>query len=444
MIGLFSRTILVRKRHAGVGKFWLDCQFEITVGVIYSDRLRLVPRFRLFFSPTRSLTMSDFGQRSLVMHEQLRGKIAIHGKLPVENRDDLSLAYTPGVARPCEVIGEDVSKARDLTIKRNTVAVVSDGSAVLGLGNIGPHAAIPVMEGKALLFKKFADIDAWPICLDTQDTEEIIETVRRIAPVFGGVNLEDIAAPRCFEVERRLQDLGIPVFHDDQHGTAIVLLAAMLNAARVIGRELTKLSVVINGAGAAGTAIARLLRCVGHDPNVCMPVRDVVVCDSKGAIHASRDNLSPEKQELLNYTNRDNRQGTLQEVLAGQDVFIGVSKGNLLDENDINSMADNPIILAMANPTPEIMPDLARNAGAAVVGTGRSDFPNQVNNVLAFPGLFRGALDCAASQITEEMKIAAAKALADCVANPTADCVLPEPLDMTVAPRVAAAVMQAT
>ncbi|MEM8865346.1 MAG: NADP-dependent malic enzyme [Planctomycetota bacterium] len=384
--------------------------------------------------------MSDFDERSLHLHEQLRGKVAIHGKLPVETRDDLSLVYTPGVARPCEVISDDVSRARDLTIKRNTVAVVSDGSAVLGLGNIGPHAAIPVMEGKALLFKKFADIDAWPICLDTQDTEEIISTVRRIAPVFGGVNLEDISAPRCFEVERRLQDLGIPVFHDDQHGTAIVLLAALFNAAKVIGRELSELRVVINGAGAAGTAIARLLRCVGHDPKVCVPVRDVIVCDSKGAIHSQRGNLSPEKRELLAYTNRDGRQGTLPEVIAGQDVFIGVSKGNLLTRDHIRSMAADPIILAMANPVPEIMPDLAKEAGAAVVGTGRSDFPNQVNNVLVFPGIFRGALDCGAEQITEEMKIAAAKELAACVNRPTADHVLPEPMDMSVAPRVAAAV----
>lgn len=387
--------------------------------------------------------MSDYAERSLALHEQLHGKIAIQGKMDVMSRDDLSLAYTPGVARPCEVIAADVAQARNLTIKHNTVAVVTDGSAVLGLGNIGPHAAIPVMEGKALLFKKFADIDAWPLCLDTQDADEIIATVRRIAPVFGGINLEDIAAPRCFQVERELQDLGIPVFHDDQHGTAIVLLAALINAAKVISRELTDLRVVINGAGAAGTAIARLLRCVGHDPNVCVPVRDVVVCDSKGAIHRERKDLSPEKIELLGYTNRDNKQGDLHEVLAGQDVFIGVSKGNLLTAADIAHMAAGPIILAMANPIPEIMPDLARQAGARVVGTGRSDFSNQVNNVLVFPGLFRGALDCGARQISEEMKIAAAKALAGCVAHPTPDEVLPGPLDLTVAPRIAAAVVAA-
>lgn len=384
--------------------------------------------------------MADFDERSLILHEQLRGKIAIHGKMPVETRDDLSVAYTPGVAKPCEAIRDDVSKARELTIKRNTVAVVSDGSAVLGLGNIGPYAAIPVMEGKALLFKRFANIDAWPICLATQDTQEIITAVRAIAPVFGGINLEDISAPRCFAVENALQDLGIPVFHDDQHGTAIVLLAALLNAAKFLGREVTQMRVVINGAGAAGTAIARLLRCVGHDPNVCVPVADVVVCDSKGAIHRDRDDLSPEKRELLNYTNRENRRGSIKDVLAGMDVFIGVSKGNLLSAEDVRNMAPNPVLFAMANPIPEIMPDLARAAGAAVVGTGRSDFPNQVNNVLAFPGIFRGALDSAAPRITQEMMIAAAKALAACVEEPTADRVLPDPLDNSISARVAAAV----
>ncbi len=384
----------------------------------------------------------DINRRSVIIHEQLRGKIGIHNKMPITTHDDLSLAYTPGVAEPCRVIAKDAQRAHDLTIKHNTVAVVSDGSAVLGLGNIGPHAAIPVMEGKAMLFREFAGIDAWPICLDTQDTNEIIETVRRIAPVFGGINLEDIAAPRCFEVERQLQDLGIPVFHDDQHGTAIVLLAALINSAKVLGRELTDMSVVINGAGAAGTAIARLLRCVGHDPNVCQPVSDVIVCDSQGAIHRGRENLTPEKTEMLAYTNRQHRSGTLQEVMAGADVFIGVSKGNLVTADDVKRMAPSPIILAMANPTPEIMPDVAKAAGAAIVGTGRSDFPNQVNNLLAFPGIFRGALDARATQITEEMKIAAAKALAACVEQPTAEMILPDPLDHTVAPRIAAAICQ--
>ena len=388
--------------------------------------------------------MTDFFDRSLIVHEQLRGKIGIHSRVPVKTRDDLSLAYTPGVARPCEVIAGDVSRARDLTIKNNTVAVVSDGSAVLGLGNIGPYAAIPVMEGKALLFSEFAGIDAWPICVDTQDASEIIETVRRIAPVFGGINLEDIAAPRCFQVEAELQDLGIPVFHDDQHGTAIVLLAALLNAAAVVGRELTEMTAVINGAGAAGTAIARLLCCVGHDPSVCQPMKEVVVCDSRGAIHGGRDGLTPEKEELLRYTNQANRSGKLDDVLQGADVFIGVSKGDLLNGTHIKSMSDTPIILAMANPIPEIMPDVARAAGAAVVGTGRSDFPNQVNNVLAFPGIFRGALDAGAQRITEEMKLAAARALAACVESPTADLILPDALDTRVAPRMAAAVAEAS
>ncbi|MDF1739223.1 MAG: NADP-dependent malic enzyme [Verrucomicrobiales bacterium] len=385
----------------------------------------------------------DYGERSLIIHEQLRGKIAVSSKLPIESQDDLSIAYTPGVARPCEVIAEDPSKARDLTLKRNTVAVVSDGSSVLGLGNIGPLAAIPVMEGKAVLFKQYANIDAWPICVDTQDADEIIETVRRIAPVFGGINLEDISAPRCFEVEDRLQDLGIPVFHDDQHGTAIVLLAAMLNAAKVVGKKPEDLRIVINGAGAAGTAIAKLLRCIDQDPEVCTPVSDVVICDSKGAIHSGREDLNPQKKALLRFTNRENHAGNLKEVLEGADVFVGVSKGNLIDRHDVARMAKDSIILAMANPTPEIMPDEAKAGGAAVVGTGRSDFPNQVNNVLAFPGIFRGALDAQARQITPEMKIAAAHALAGTVEELCAEKILPSPLNPTVAPLVARAVAAA-
>lgn len=384
--------------------------------------------------------MTDFFERSLIVHEQLRGKIGLHSKVPVNSSDDLSLAYTPGVARPCEVIAADQSRVRDLTIKRNSVAVVSDGSAVLGLGNIGPYAAIPVMEGKALLFKEFAGIDAWPICLDTQDVDEIVETVRRIAPVFGGINLEDISAPRCFAVEQRLQDIGIPVFHDDQHGTAIVLLAGLINAAKVVGKELTDLKVVINGAGAAGTAIARLLRCVGQDSQVCVSVKEVFVCDSKGIINRERDGLAEYKQELLGYTNRENRGGSLLDAITGADVFIGVSKGNLLTADNVRTMADRPIILAMANPIPEIMPDEALKGGAAIVGTGRSDFPNQVNNVLAFPGIFRGVLDSGATQITEKMKLAAARALAACVDEPTAARILPDAIDRSVSPRIAAAV----
>ncbi|MEE8349365.1 MAG: NADP-dependent malic enzyme [Acidobacteriota bacterium] len=384
--------------------------------------------------------MSDFYERSLRVHEKLKGKIGVVGKMPITNRDDLSLAYTPGVARPCEVIAADPSKARELTIKSNCVAVVSDGSAVLGLGNIGPHAAIPVMEGKALLFQEFAQIDAWPICIDSQEVDEIVATVRRIAPVFGGINLEDISAPRCFAIESQLQDLDIPVFHDDQHGTAIVLIAAILNAAKVLDRDVAKLRVVINGAGAAGTAIARLLRCVGHSPSVCIPVADVVVCDSKGVIHSGREDLAPYKRELLSYTNQEGRSGSLQTVLEGADVFIGVSKGNLLSSEDVSRMASDPIVLAMANPLPEIMPDEARRGGAAIVGTGRSDFPNQINNLLAFPGIFRGALDAGASTITEPMKITAAKALAAAIPEPTRDRILPDPLDKGVSLQVASAV----
>ncbi len=382
----------------------------------------------------------DIYQRSVIVHEQLRGKIGVVGKVPVSTTDDLALVYTPGVARPCEIIAEDASRARDLTMKGNSVAIVSDGSAVLGLGNIGPLAALPVMEGKALLFKEFSGIDAWPICLDTQDEREIIDTVRRIAPTFGGVNLEDISAPRCFGIEQALQDLGIPVFHDDQHGTAIVLLAALMNAARVTGRDIGNIRVVINGAGAAGTAIARLLRCVGQEPDVCVSVRDVIVCDSKGAIHEDRPDLNDYKRELLRYTNRNNHSGSLAEVLEGVDAFIGVSKGDLLKSSDIAKMADDAIVFAMANPIPEIMPAEARKGGAAVVGTGRSDFPNQVNNLLAFPGIFRGALDAGATRITESMKIAAAHALAGSVSNLSTDRVLPEALDRSVAPRVAEAV----
>ncbi len=426
---------------AGENYLWALATKSVTATMMPAPSVHVFRQSNLF--TLKNQIMSDFFERSLVVHQQLRGKIAIHNKVPIFTRDDLAIAYTPGVAEPCRVIAEDVTQARELTIKRNTVCIVSDGSAVLGLGNIGPYAAIPVMEGKALLFKEFANIDAWPICVDTQDAGEIIETVRRIAPVFGGINLEDISAPRCFEIENQLQDLGIPVFHDDQHGTAIVLLAALINAAQITGRKLTDVRVVVNGAGAAGTAIARLLRCVGHDPSVCVPVYDIVVCDSKGAIHAGREDLSPYKRELLEYTNRENRSGSLQDVLAGSDVFIGVSKGDLLKGEDIKKMADDSIVLAMANPIPEIMPDVAKSAGAAIVGTGRSDFPNQVNNVLAFPGIFRGALDVGAPQISEHMKTAAAYALADSVQNPTVDSILPDPLDRLVAYKVADAVASA-
>jgi len=381
--------------------------------------------------------MTDYFERSLILHEQLRGKISVHNKLPIGSREDLSLAYTPGVARPCEVIAADPEQARKLTIKGNSVAVVSDGSAVLGLGDIGPRAALPVMEGKALLFREFAKIDAWPICLNTQDPAKIIETCRLIEPVFGGINLEDISAPRCFEIEDSLQDLGIPVFHDDQHGTAIVLLAALINSAKVTGKKLSELQVVINGAGAAGSAIAKLIRGVGIPASDIDPVGDVIICDSKGAISPDRDNINSSKQAMLAYTNSNKRSGALKDVLKGADVFIGVSRGNIIGADDVKTMAKGAIILAMANPTPEIMPDEAQKGGAAVIGTGRSDFPNQVNNVLVFPGIFRGALDANAPVINGAMKIAAAAALAGAVDEPAADMILPHPLDRTVAPTIA-------
>jgi len=381
--------------------------------------------------------LTDFFDRSLVLHEQLRGKISVQNKLPIGSRDDLSLAYTPGVARPCEIISEDPEAAYRLTSKGNSVAVVTDGSAVLGLGDIGPLASLPVMEGKALLFREFAKIDAWPICLDTKDPAKIIETCKVIAPSFGGINLEDISAPRCFEIEDALQDLGIPVFHDDQHGTAIVLLAALINAAQVTEKKLNDLRVVVNGAGAAGTAIAKLISGIGVAGTEISPVGDVIICDSKGAISRSRDGLSPEKIRLLEFSNKGNRSGTLKEVIKGADVFIGVSKGNVITTDDVKAMAKNSIILAMANPTPEIMPEEAIRGGAAVVGTGRSDFANQVNNVLVFPGIFRGALDARAPRINGEMKVAAALALAGAVDEISPENILPHPLDRTVAPRIA-------
>ncbi|WNJ21438.1 NADP-dependent malic enzyme [Pontibacter sp. G13] len=385
----------------------------------------------------------NYNEESLFLHKRLGGKISIMPKLNVQNKDDLSVMYSPGVAEPCKEIAKHPETVWDYTIKRNTVAIVSDGSAVLGLGNLGAHASIPVMEGKALLFKKFADIDAFPICLDTQDTEEIIETVRRIAPVFGGINLEDISAPRSFEIEERLQDLGIPVFHDDQHGTAIVVLAALINACKLTGKRLFDLRVVINGAGAAGIAIARLLRCAGFDASSCISVKEVVICDSKGIIHKDRENLNPAKQEILAYSNPRNIKGSLKDALVDADVFIGVSVGGILNQEDIKTMAPDPIIFPLANPDPEIMPEDAYAGGAAVVGTGRSDLPNQVNNVLGFPGIFRGALDARATKITADMKLAAAHAIAECVSNPTREEIIPSTLNQGVAFAVAQAVKKA-
>lgn len=386
----------------------------------------------------------DYFKESLYLHQYLKGKIRVTPKMDVRSKEDLSLVYSPGVAEPCRAIAADQEKVYDYTIKSNTVAIVSDGSAVLGLGNIGPYAAIPVMEGKAMLFKRFANIDAFPICLDTQDTEKIIETVKLIAPVFGGINLEDISAPRSFEIEQRLQDIGIPVFHDDQHGTAIVVLAGLINSARLVGKSLFDLKVVINGAGAAGVAIAKLLKCVDHqNSSECISVREVVMCDSKGIIHNGRDNLNSSKKEVLNFTNPHNRTGTVQDAIVDADVFIGVSVGNLLTTADIKTMAKDSIIFALANPEPEIMPEEAYKGGAAIVGTGRSDLPNQVNNVLGFPGIFRGALDARAKRITPAMKLAAAYAIADFIPNPTRQSIIPASLQEQVAWKVADAVKEA-
>lgn len=384
----------------------------------------------------------DYKKESLRIHEEKKGKLEIRSKVPVETRDDLSVAYTPGVAEPVRRIAENKEDVYRYTIKGNSVAVVTDGSAVLGLGNVGPEAALPVMEGKAVLFREFGGIDAYPICLDTQDVDEIVQTVRHIAPGFGGINLEDISAPRCFEIEARLQDLGIPVFHDDQHGTAIVLLAGLINAAKVVGKEFSDLRVVISGAGAAGVAIAKLLSCYSDESGVCTAVRDVVVVDSVGVISSQRENLSQVKKELLSYTNKEGRTGGLQEALVDTDVFVGVSAPGILSGEMIKGMAADPIIFAMANPDPEILPDDAYAAGARVVATGRSDFPNQVNNVLAFPGIFRGALDIRAPRITGSMKVRAAYALAELVETPTKDKILPEVTDKAVAPAIARAVRE--
>ncbi len=365
------------------------------------------------------------------------GKMAVTSRVPLSSRDDLSLAYTPGVAKVCEAIANDPELVHSYTWKSHSVAVVTDGSAVLGLGNIGPAAALPVMEGKAVLFKQFGGVDAVPICLDTQDVDEIVRVVTALAPSFGGINLEDIAAPRCFEVERRLVEaLPIPVFHDDQHGTAIVVLAALRNAAALFERKLGDLRVVVSGAGAAGVAVTKMLIAGGVHPG------DVVVCDSRGIIHNGRSNLNPVKEELARRTNELGLTGTIADALAGADVLIGVSGGQIPD-SAIASMAPRSIVFALANPTPEVHPSVASRY-AAVVATGRSDFPNQINNVLAFPGVFRGALDAQATRITDGMKVAAANAIASVVAEELrADAIVPSPLDPRVAPAVAAAVADA-
>lgn len=387
----------------------------------------------------------DYFEQSLFLHEKLRGKIRIQAKMDIQSKEDLALLYSPGVAEPCVRIAENPMDVWKYTIKRNTVAVISDGSAVLGLGNIGAAAAIPVMEGKAMLFKKFAGIDAFPICLDTQDTEKLIETIKILSPVFGGINLEDISAPRCFEVEDRLQDLGIPVFHDDQHGTAVVVLAGIINACKLLNKELKDLKIVINGAGAAGIAIAKLLRsataAAANDPG--LSVKEVILCDTKGIVHKDRDDLNDTKREILSWTNPNNAKGTVKDGLVGADVFIGVSQANLLVADDIRTMNKDAVIFALANPIPEIMPDEALKGGAAIVGTGRSDLPNQINNVLAFPGIFRGALDGKAKRITTAMKLAAAYAIAESVYNMALDKVVPSTLNLRVAHEVSLAVQEA-
>lgn len=381
---------------------------------------------------------------SLALHTQFHGKLGIRSKVPLRTRRDLSRAYTPGVAQVCREIAKNPDLAYRYTLKSNTIAIVTDGSAVLGLGNIGGYAAIPVMEGKAILFKVFAGVDAFPICFENYKTD-FTDKVRNIAPVFGGINLEDIAAPKCFEVEDALQDIGIPVMHDDQHGTAVVVLAALLNACRVTGRTFADLNIVISGAGAAGFAITRLLRGIGYDPEVCTCVNDVIVCDTNGPIYRGRDGLYRNKYKfiLAQETNRAAVRGTLADAMKGADAFIGVSGPGIVTPEMIRSMAKDPIVFAMANPVPEIMPDAAREGGAAIVGTGRSDYPNQINNVLAFPGIFRGALDARATRISDEMKVAAAHAIADYVPRPRHDRILPNILDKGVTKAVAKAVARA-
>ena len=382
----------------------------------------------------------DLGKESLKMHKENKGKLESKSKISIKTKQDLSLVYTPGVAEVCREIAANKNAVYDYTMKANSVAVVTDGSAVLGLGNIGAEASLPVMEGKCVLFKELANIDAFPICISTQNDDEIINIVKNITPAFGGINLEDIAAPRCFKIEEALLDLGIPLIHDDQHGTSVVVLAALINAAKVVGKNIDDLKIVINGAGAAGTAVAKILLCVNVDKKICTSVKEIVLCDSKGIIYDGRGDLNEFKKEMAKITN-SKRKGTLKDALKGADVFIGLSKGNLLTANDLKSMNKDAIVFAMANPTPEISFDEASKA-AAIVGTGRSDYPNQINNSLSFPGLFRGALDAKAVKINNEMKIAAAKAIAGCI-EPAKDNILPYTLDKNVVPAVAAAVAKA-
>ena len=380
----------------------------------------------------------DYAAESLKLHYQWRGKLDTVPKMEVKDRQALSLAYTPGVAQPCLEIQKDISKSYELTGRWNTVAVVTDGTAVLGLGDIGPEAGMPVMEGKCVLFKAFGDVNAVPLCIRSKDVDEIVHTVSLLAGSFGGINLEDISAPRCFEIERKLKEVcDIPIFHDDQHGTAIIVAAALINALKLVNKKIEDITAVFSGAGAAGTAIFKLLKSMG--------LGDAIICDRKGAICSARTDLNDEKKALLELSNKEDKSGSLADVMVGADLFIGVSSPGVVTPEMVKTMAPNPILFPMANPVPEIMPDLAREAGAAVIGTGRSDFPNQINNVLAFPGVFRGAFDVRASDINEEMKLAAARALAELVSDEelTPDYIIPAPFDQRVCPAVAAAVAQA-
>ena len=380
----------------------------------------------------------NYAEESLKKHYEWKGKLEYISRVPVKDKEDLSLAYTPGVAQPCLEIQKDVNKSYELTRRWNTVAVVTDGTAVLGLGDIGPEAGMPVMEGKCVLFKTFGDVDAIPLCVRSKNVDDIVNTVRLLAGSFGGVNLEDISAPRCFEIEKKLKECcDIPIFHDDQHGTAVICLAATMNALKIVGKKLSDCTAVFSGAGAAGVAIAKLLLSAG--------LKEVIMCDSKGIICEGDPNLTPAKQEIAAFSNKRHITGKLADAMVGADIFVGVSKAGLVTQDMVRSMAKDPIIMAMANPTPEIMPDLAKEAGAAVVGTGRSDFPNQINNVLAFPGIFRGTLDVRASDINEDMKIAAAKAIAGLVSDEELkpDYILPYAFDKRVGPTVAKAVAQA-
>lgn len=375
----------------------------------------------------------DIQQKALELHKKYKGKIALQSKVPVETREELSLVYTPGVAAVSNAIAQDANAVWEYTARGNWVAVVTDGTAVLGLGNIGPEAALPVMEGKAILFKKFADIDAFPICLKTQDVNEIISIVSAISPSFAGINLEDISAPRCFEIEERLKKiLDIPVMHDDQHGTAIVVLAGLLNASRVAKKNLSDMRIVINGAGAAGTAVANLIMRVG--------VKDIIMIDSKGILTRERADLGNVKMALAKKTNAQNIRGTLSDAVVGSDVFIGVSKPGVLTKEMVRAMADDPIIFALANPVPEILPDEARAAGCRIIATGRSDTPNQINNALAFPGIFRGVIDARIREITDDIKLSASRAIAGCVQNPTHEEFVPSVFDKTVVQKITEAI----